>query len=507
MRMFKDNLEEHKGQERQRGSVLLEACIVFPVMFIIIMIIIYVGNLYFQKAQIDDCVERAAIKGAACVVNPQLYDIWGKADKMPEGECEPYRYLFGKLTADTSLSKLEANISDELIRDIDDNVISFFINMEPELESRVGGKVAEYKNYLIYGVFKTRIKYSIKVPIDWLISGHNKLSFSSHAEVAVTDVPEFVRNIDMIMDMFAGTELGKSIGSVFEKVNTFVEKFAGKTDGGGGGSGGTGGSPKPDSSNPPSSNSPGTSSPPKPQPSGSASPGSPLPSGTVSPGSPLPSGTVSPGSPGPSSSGGVVFLPIISNDPSSSPAVTVKPSVVPSVKPEVSASIRPTESTKPSEKPKDDIIRDGSHLENGKLKADITYQTGEYEYIYKTDSKGRISNWSTDNLQLTEREERLPHDPNTPGKEKGDHAGHLAGDRFGGSPGVDNLVSQSSHVNLSEYKKIENQWAKAIKEGKTVTTNVEVIYDGDSLRPKEFKVKYTIDGEAFYKRILNDSVK
>ena len=108
----------------------------------------------------------------------------------------------------------------------------------------------------------------------------------------------------------------------------------------------------------------------------------------------------------------------------------------------------------------DDIIRDGSQLENGKLKADITYKTGEFDYIYKTDSKGRISNWSTDDLQLTERAERLTHNPNTPGKIEGDHAGHLAGDRFGGSPEIDNLVSQSSSVNLSEYKKIENQWAK-----------------------------------------------
>ena len=46
----------------------------------------------------------------------------------------------------------------------------------------------------------------------------------------------------------------------------------------------------------------------------------------------------------------------------------------------------------------DDIIIDGSQLENGKLKADIKYKTGEFDYIYKTDSKCRISNWSTDDL-------------------------------------------------------------------------------------------------------------
>lgn len=40
-------------------------------------------------------------------------------------------------------------------------------------------------------------------------------------------------------------------------------------------------------------------------------------------------------------------------------------------------------------------------------------------------------------------------------------------DRFGGSPNLDNIVSQSKDVNLSQYKKIENQWAKAISEGKS----------------------------------------
>ena len=149
------------------------------------------------------------------------------------------------------------------------------------------------------------------------------------------------------------------------------------------------------------------------------------------------------------------------------------------------------------------IITDGSHLVNGKLKPNVTYKTGEFGYKYKTDSKGRISNWSTDNLQLSKRANRLPYNSNTPGKIDGDHAGHLAADRFGGSPDIDNLVSQSSRVNLSEYKKIENIWADAISKGKKVTTNVEVLYDKNSSRPKGFNVQYTIDGMAYMTRILN----
>ncbi|WP_061672670.1 DNA/RNA non-specific endonuclease [Bacillus wiedmannii] len=107
---------------------------------------------------------------------------------------------------------------------------------------------------------------------------------------------------------------------------------------------------------------------------------------------------------------------------------------------------------------------------------------------------GRLKEFNADDLKLTERDSRLSHKSNTPGKEPGDHAGHLAGDRFGGSPDLDNLVSQSSNVNLSKYKKLENRWAAAIKGEKKVSVNVKVNYDGSRLRPTNFEIKYVIDG-------------
>jgi predicted ribonuclease toxin of YeeF-YezG toxin-antitoxin module len=153
----------------------------------------------------------------------------------------------------------------------------------------------------------------------------------------------------------------------------------------------------------------------------------------------------------------------------------------------------------------DGVIRDGSHMmsTDGALKPNVKYKAGEYEYLYETDNMGRLKEFNADDLKLTERDSRLPHKSNTPGKETGDHAGHLAGDRFGGSPDLDNLVSQSSNVNLSKYKKLENQWATAIKEGKKVSVNVKVNYDGTGLRPTSFEIKYNIDGVIKKVRLKN----
>ena len=99
------------------------------------------------------------------------------------------------------------------------------------------------------------------------------------------------------------------------------------------------------------------------------------------------------------------------------------------------------------------VLTDNPFDEAGNLKPNIKYQTGEFKYNYETDANGRISNWNTDNLQLTERDGRLNYNSDSLGKIEGDHAGHLAGDRFGGSPERDNIVSQSQNVNLSQYKK------------------------------------------------------
>ena len=128
---------------------------------------------------------------------------------------------------------------------------------------------------------------------------------------------------------------------------------------------------------------------------------------------------------------------------------------------------------------------------------------GEFEYIYQTDHLGRLKTWEAQELQLTKRSDRLHHNPNTPGKLSGDHAGHLAGDRFGGSPKLDNLVSQLSGVNLSNYKILENEWANALMEKKRVTVNVDIQYKGNSLRPDHFVIQYEIDGIKKVEKIYN----
>ncbi|WP_142966089.1 DNA/RNA non-specific endonuclease [Enterococcus faecalis] len=127
------------------------------------------------------------------------------------------------------------------------------------------------------------------------------------------------------------------------------------------------------------------------------------------------------------------------------------------------------------------------------LKPNNEYQSGEHDYGYKTDELGRVSNADA-NLKLKTHQGRKRHNPNTPDKQPDDHAGHIFADMFGGSPELNNLLSQAKNVNLKEYGRLERIWKKALQEGKEVFVKVKINYEGNSLRPNSFDVNYTIDG-------------
>ncbi len=144
---------------------------------------------------------------------------------------------------------------------------------------------------------------------------------------------------------------------------------------------------------------------------------------------------------------------------------------------------------------------------SGLLKPNVRYRTGKpgtgTSYRYTTDAKGRITSAQARPLKL-DNSGRARHNPDTPGKRDGDHAGHVFGDRFGGSPELDNLVSQARRVNLSEFKKIENNWARLLDRKPPATIDVDIRIDyGSGPRPTSFTIIETIDGNIITHKIRN----
>ncbi|MDA3616525.1 DNA/RNA non-specific endonuclease [Polluticaenibacter yanchengensis] len=123
--------------------------------------------------------------------------------------------------------------------------------------------------------------------------------------------------------------------------------------------------------------------------------------------------------------------------------------------------------------------------------------SGSTPHKYKTDADGRVVKVEGE-LKLSSRNRNgYQQSVKCKGSKDGlsdDHGSHLIGSRFDGAGEQINLVPMKSDLNLREWKVMENEWEKALQQGKTVNIEIRPIYDGTSKRPIGFEVDYWIDG-------------
>ena len=137
-----------------------------------------------------------------------------------------------------------------------------------------------------------------------------------------------------------------------------------------------------------------------------------------------------------------------------------------------------------------------TYKKNGKLLPNVEYTVNGN--IYKTDSHGRIVSCEAKPKYTEEGPRDNEKQREAGGEERrvNDDGGHIVARILGGAEGIENLVPMRSTINRGDYKKMENEIAKAKQEGKEVTVKIELEYDGDSERPSKIKATYTIEGKT-----------
>lgn len=214
----------------EKGAIIVEASIVFPVMFFVLLFIIFIGNIYYEQAKVDEIVLKYAVKGAECVADPFLNNMTNGSG-IPKTmndvkDIEPYRYILGSVT-DGSVSSVEDSISQEVKNEINDTSLVFFGNSKANIIGHDNDKIATFNNYVVYSTFIVQVNYEIKMPIAFLGDDYpTVVKMSSRAEVPVSDAPEFIRNVDMAVDILEGTKAGDAIQKIFTKAGEFINKFS-----------------------------------------------------------------------------------------------------------------------------------------------------------------------------------------------------------------------------------------------------------------------------------------
>ncbi len=165
-------------------------------------------------------------------------------------------------------------------------------------------------------------------------------------------------------------------------------------------------------------------------------------------------------------------------------------------------------------------VKYGDHYERVKrrkvLAPDVEY-TSPSGHAYKTDSERRITSVEGE-LKIGDAK-RNPYAQRKAGENgpngrndrndrlKDDDGGHLIASMFEGSGDIDNLVAMNSQINRSggKWYSLEQEWAKALADGKTVKVKIEPKYAEDNIRPISFDIEYEINGIEKLMRIKNQN--
>lgn len=204
----------NKLKKDERGSLIVEASIVFPVTFLVVIFLLFVGNMYYQRSKAQAIFTESVIGYAAEESNPMLayYKNNGAMVTLSsDNDFKPYRYL--NFWGDTG--------------DIEGKVEKKLKNMGTGLFSGMNVKSqkvhVEYKTYGVYAKVEAEMSYSITMPVKLLgQSEPSKVKFNEYIEIPAMEGSEMVRNVNMVKNIIERNEkASKATG----KIKTYIDKF------------------------------------------------------------------------------------------------------------------------------------------------------------------------------------------------------------------------------------------------------------------------------------------
>lgn len=145
-----------------------------------------------------------------------------------------------------------------------------------------------------------------------------------------------------------------------------------------------------------------------------------------------------------------------------------------------------------------------TYKKNGQLLPDTEYKINGN--TYRTDKNGNLISCDSEpeHTEDNTRNQKEQRESGGDERKEDDDGGHLIARVLGGAEGLENLVPMRRTINRGDYKIMENEISKALRDGKKVSMHIELEYKEDSHRPSKIKVVYSIDGKKTEEVFDND---
>lgn len=212
----------------ESGMVIVEATFIYPVVFAILVFLLYVGDMFYQRSWIEAAVLRYSIEGASEIANSSLSEVSvdsgsGTGSLSPAAiQNNPYRFVVNGGTDAGNVDGIAAANAAALEGEVAGGRASFF-GLAPNLES----VDVDYESNLIYGNLWVRADYGFQLPVaGFLVPGGNLgVDFEASSVTTVTSMGEFVRNVDLVDDAYragAGAERDTFL-NLATQINDFLD--------------------------------------------------------------------------------------------------------------------------------------------------------------------------------------------------------------------------------------------------------------------------------------------
>lgn len=203
-----------KKQNRESGLVIVEASIVFPVMFFVILFLLFLGNAYYLKSTVEQYATEAALNAAAYCADPMLQSVEGSGSVTTDVdaiEIKPYRYIFV-----SGMDDVTKPMELDLKKKLEGMGTGFFPGMKPEGISRTSLTFN-------WGLFCSSVTASVdcEVPMGIRLLGMDeviRMPVSTRITAPVSDTPEFIRIVDTVGDYLNESGVTEKINEVVSKV-------------------------------------------------------------------------------------------------------------------------------------------------------------------------------------------------------------------------------------------------------------------------------------------------
>lgn len=198
----------------ERGLVVVEATFIYPVVFAVMALLLYVGDMYYQRAWVENAVMEYSLDGAAAIASSSLDGIAidestgrGVLD-LSQVENDPYRFIVNLGTSEGNVDSVIETAESSLRAEISGGSGSFF-GLAPSVDS----VDIHYDSHVVYGDYWVDVTYGFQIPVAGFIKseGSYPVRLASSSVTTVTSMGELVRNIDLADDFYATTGLANEV--------------------------------------------------------------------------------------------------------------------------------------------------------------------------------------------------------------------------------------------------------------------------------------------------------